>query len=95
MDSQPEDQLQAEPEAEATQVFPNPANDQVTFVFTAKRPGPVDVVIHDATGREAKRVRVQTQQGSTRVVIDVADLATGLYFIRGGSDVTKKLVIDR
>ncbi len=94
-DSQPEDQSQEAPEAEATRVFPNPADDQVTFAFTAKKTGPVDVLIFDAVGREAKRVRVQTRPGRTTVVIPVADLAPGFYFIRGGSDVTRKLVIDR
>jgi hypothetical protein len=95
MDNQPEDQAQAAPEAEATQLFPNPANNQVTFAFTAKKQGPVDVVIHDATGREVKRTRVQAGSGSTEVVIGVEDLAPGFYFIRGGSGVSKKLVIDR
>ncbi len=95
MDSQPEDLAQEEPEAEATRVFPNPADDQVTFTFSAQKPGAVDVLIHDATGREAKRVRVQAGVGTTTVVIGIADLAPGFYFIRGGSDVIKKLVIDR
>ncbi len=46
-------------------------------------------------GREVKRTRVEAQPGSTTVVIAVADLAPGFYFIKGGSNVTKKLVIDR
>ncbi len=95
MDNQPADQPQEAPEAEATRVFPNPADDQVTFAFATPKTGAVDVVIHDAVGREVKRIRVRAQPGSTTVVIPVADLAPGFYFIRGGSDAAKKLVIDR
>ncbi|MBD0257514.1 MAG: T9SS type A sorting domain-containing protein, partial [Cytophagales bacterium] len=94
-DSQPEDQAQEVREAETARVFPNPADEQVTFTFTAKKQGPVDVAIYGATGREVKRIRVEAQPGSTTVVIPVADLAPGFYFIRGGSGATKKLVIDR
>jgi hypothetical protein len=90
--SQPEGQLRAE---ETTRVFPNPADDQVSFTFSAPKMGAVDVVIHDALARQVKRIRVQAQPGSTTVVIAVKDLPPGLYFINGGSGITKKLVIDR
>jgi hypothetical protein len=91
MDSQPEDQ----PQEEVAQVFPNPADDQVTFTFAAQKTGPVDVVIHDAMGREVKRTRVQAQPGRTTVVMKVADLAPGFYFVSGGMGITRKLVIER
>jgi alpha-D-ribose 1-methylphosphonate 5-triphosphate synthase subunit PhnH len=51
--------------------------------------------MHDALAREVKRVRVQAQPGSTTVVITVKDLTPGLYFISGGSGITRKLVINR
>jgi|GEM_PF-942403 len=92
MASQPEEQRREE---ETTRVFPNPADDQVSFTFATPKPGAADVVIHDALAREVKRVRVQAQPGSTTVVIAVKDLAPGFYFIHGGSGTTRKLVIDR
>ncbi len=90
--SQVEGQLRAE---EVTRVFPNPADDAVSFTFATPRAGAADVVIHDALAREVKRVRVPAQPGRTTVVIGVRDLAPGFYFIRGGGGTTRKLVIDR
>ncbi len=90
--SQPESQPREE---ENAQVFPNPANDEISFTFTTQKTGAVDVVIHNALAREVKRIRVQAQSGSTTVVIAVADLPSGFYSINWGSDTSKKLVIVR
>ncbi len=90
--SQPEGQQQEE---KTIRVYPNPANDKVTFTFTTQQTGTVEVVIQNALAREVKRTRVQAQPGSTTVVIPVDDLSPGFYFINQGSHNAQKLIIER
>ncbi|MEP7129458.1 MAG: T9SS type A sorting domain-containing protein, partial [Chitinophagales bacterium] len=84
------------PEAETTvvKVFPNPANDQITFIRNSGLI--VELKIIDISGREVLMNRPGPEQ--SEVSIDISSLSNGTYFavITGNEDlVTTKFIVQK
>jgi|GEM_PF-2107431 len=63
-------------------VYPNPTSSQLNFSE------PTDAAIYDATGARVRVVRSST-------TVDIADLASGVYYIRTTGGATQQVVIQR
>jgi len=66
----------------AVSVFPNPTSTQLNFT------SPVDAALYDATGARVRVVRETTS-------LDIADLASGVYYVRFADGTTQQVVIQR
>ncbi|GIV61571.1 MAG: hypothetical protein KatS3mg044_0437 [Rhodothermaceae bacterium] len=66
------------------EAFPNPLRDRATIRYFLERDGFVDLRIHDATGREVRRlVDAYQRRGQWYTVpFDATDLPAGVYFYR-------------
>lgn len=80
-------------------LFPNPATDVATAVFTLEQPGRVEIILHDLLGR---RVAVGGDgwrgAGRHEVRLSVAHLPPGLYLCTlrvGGAQYAERLVVTR
>lgn len=63
-------------------VYPNPTSSQLNFSV------PTDAALYDASGARVRVVRNVT-------TVDIADLASGLYYIRTADGATQQVVIQR
>jgi hypothetical protein len=63
-------------------VFPNPTSTQLNFTTA------VDAALYDATGARVRVVRETTS-------LDIADLASGVYYVRFADGSTQQVVIQR
>jgi len=61
-------------------VYPNPANDQISISFDGETPEMV--IVSDICGREVKRINTNAEAG---IHIDITDLSSGVYFISAAS----------
>ena len=71
------------------QLYPNPATGRL---WIEQRLGPARYALYDATGRHI----LQGRSIPGRTAVDIADLATGLYFLRleqGGQGYTRKFLV--
>jgi secreted PhoX family phosphatase len=66
----------------AVSVFPNPTSTQLNFTAA------VDASLYDATGARVRVVRETTS-------LDIADLASGVYYVRFADGSTQQVVIQR
>ncbi len=67
------------------QNYPNPFNPSTTIVFQVSGNGvrKVDIVLYDILGREVRSlVNDQRPAGTYKVVVDAANLASGVYLYR-------------
>lgn len=62
-------------------VYPNPTVSHVTVDFAAQA-GKATIVLTDARGTEVLRHNTTAVEGANRVSLDVANLASGRYFLR-------------
>jgi hypothetical protein len=70
------------PAAPGVRVFPNPTSSQVQFSEAT------DAALYDATGARVRVVREATS-------MDIADLASGVYYVRFVDGTTRQIVIQR
>jgi hypothetical protein len=79
--------------------YPNPADDQVTFTFSAEKKGSYSVTICDFLGKQsAKSESFVFEPGEHSVTVPTAALENGLYFGRIQSETgvkTTKFIISR
>ncbi len=77
------------------QVFPNPANEQITVVTGSEKYENGRILIFNSQGSMLKNVQTN---GVTSVRINVSDLTSGLYFLKlesGNKSATTRIVIKR
>lgn len=80
-----------------TNVFPNPANAQLTISYDAATPDMVDLMILNSNGQIVYRVN-EYIAGPMNRVIDVSNWATGMYLVRTSTEAgqtVQKLIINR
>ena len=83
-------------EQEAFKIYPNPANEQITLAFTANSVQKSDISIFDISGKLVKSFKID-QEPSTTINLNVADLSTGVYFVKTQSESgtqVEKLIIE-
>jgi PKD repeat protein len=76
-------------------LYPNPADEEVTLSFSSINTQDVTVAIQDVFGKTIQSHNILAQNGSNLVFLDTQKLATGTYFvslINGGTPVTIKFV---
>ncbi len=76
-------------------MYPNPTNTQTKLVVNGIS-GDVKIVLSDARGRILRTINTEAIEGSLEQVIDVNDLAEGIYYIRiQNADInkTQKLIV--
>lgn len=76
-------------------LYPNPADEEVTLSFSSINTQAITVAIQDVFGKTIQSHNILAQNGSNLVFLDTQKLATGTYFvslINGGSPVTIKFV---
>jgi hypothetical protein len=80
-------------------LYPNPARTEARIDYELPRSGPVTVALHDALGRQVRSLPLGTQAaGAHQAVLDVADLAPGLYLCEVATPTarqTRTLVVTR
>lgn len=67
-------------------VFPNPSNGQFQVEFVATEEGNRTLQLTNAVGQMVYTNRVAVAEGQSTVAIDLADVPTGVYFLRIASD---------
>ncbi len=66
-----------------TQLYPNPASDQLTLALETSEPLELDASILDSRGRLFRRWEIQgLGQGRQQVKVQIEGLADGIYFLR-------------
>ncbi len=79
------------------QVYPNPFNPAANVVFTLPERGQASIRMYDILGREVKLLyNGEAEAGDHRLIINGADLSSGVYFIRLTADKysdTKKVLL--
>ena len=76
--------LAAEAQAPAIRLYPNPASHLVTFEWLGE--APTMAVLRDAQGRTCRQMTLMP--GNT--VLDVSDLAYGLYTLQTGEGLSQR-----
>ena len=61
-------------------VYPNPANNELRITNYELRDGVIE--IYDVYGRKQKSRRAEEQNSEGEIVIDIANLSAGIYFVR-------------
>jgi hypothetical protein len=77
--------LQDNPLTRSLNLFPNPADDQVSVQFSSFGSGQAEIRVLDMQGREVIRLSAQEQSGRFNTQIDISDLANGVYMIEVSS----------
>ena len=67
-------------------VYPNPAENNITFEFDIQKAGKAALGIYDVLGRNIYNIEWNASKGRKKKNIDISKCASGLYFI--------KLVVD-
>ena len=79
------------------QNYPNPFNPTTIIQYNLDKPGFVTLSLYDVNGREIDRlVNEQKQAGLFLIIVDVKDLASGLYYyslMSNGQKETRKMVV--
>jgi hypothetical protein len=80
-------------------IYPNPATNQVSLEFLMQEAGDASVDIYNNIGMLVKRMdEAKVYQGQNKLDIDVADLESGIYYVRlmqGNTSTTQKMTIAR
>ncbi len=82
--------------ANASVLFPNPANGNATLGVELKENSSVLVNLYDLVGRVVKTVKAEGQIGENNINIDLTNLNAGIYMVNvkvGNATSTKKLII--
>lgn len=79
-------------------IFPNPANNNITVELTSNKNSKVSVKIMDINGRVYLSENLSVNSGLNKSVIDINSLSAGIYFVAIDNDenvTNKKLVVLR
>jgi hypothetical protein len=71
-----------ETELANTQVFPNPADDELNVRFTALTGQTVTVSVVDLLGNVLSTYTIQANEGENLVMLSTESLASGMYLVR-------------
>jgi photosystem II stability/assembly factor-like uncharacterized protein len=85
-------------EQSALSIYPNPANDAATVLFTASETGDYTIRLTDITGKELVNRVESFNAGRNTVQLRTNDLPKGIFFVRVSNDnqsEVSKLVIER
>ena len=63
-------------------IYPNPAEDEITVSTTSNTEGAMQILLYDYTGRELKRITDRIKPGDSSFDIDVSTLSAGWYMLR-------------
>ena len=64
------------------QVYPNPANDQLTAKFALTGSSNVSVEVTDLSGRTLQQVMHGVVSGNQQITVNTQNLSSGMYFLR-------------
>ncbi|MBD3333096.1 T9SS type A sorting domain-containing protein [candidate division GN15 bacterium] len=81
---------------ELAQNYPNPFNPTTTISFTLPSPSDYTLTVYNVNGQVVKQFEGSANTGTTSVVWDANDQASGIYFYRLSADsrtTTKKMVL--
>jgi hypothetical protein len=77
-------------------IYPNPVTNKATLEFTLNKSSIAGVLIYDELGRIVRKMKkIEFQQGSNSIQLDVEDLKTGIYFVSlniDGELISKQIV---
>jgi hypothetical protein len=77
------------------QVFPNPADEQITVITSAEKSINGRILIFNSQGSMVKNVQTN---GESSIRINLSDLTSGMYFLKlesGSKSATTRIVIKR
>lgn len=80
----------------ALKLSPNPTSDNVQIAIETVEAGHYTLTLNDVVGKTLRTEKVQLEKGKNTLLLDLANYATGMYFIRlqdGAKYVTAKLVV--
>jgi hypothetical protein len=79
-----------------SEVYPNPASNEINFVFYSQLGGKATIRIHDLAGREVMNISRRTVSGKNSMKMDVTALKRGVYMMQTITDnktnVTKLII---
>jgi hypothetical protein len=84
-------------EVNSLTVYPNPAQTQATIAFKATVQGSYTITLTDVSGRIVRSMVTDAQAGAHQVIIDLSDIAKGMYMVELRSDTgteIQKLVVE-
>lgn len=77
-------------------IYPNPATESATIVYSSSNEQVVNISISDVNGRVLKTINTTAAQGENKTTIQTSGFAPGVYFIRLATETgteEKKLII--
>jgi PKD repeat protein len=81
---------------EELSLYPNPTEESVNLRFSIATDEKANVLIRDISGKVLQQSELFAKQGSNLVMLDVSDLAAGMYFVQlriGTSEKTLQFVV--
>jgi hypothetical protein len=75
--------------------YPNPVKEQIELQLISDMEAPVELSIHDITGRTISSATLVVEAGSSEYSLSAANLSPGVYFltaIQGGVSRTIKII---
>lgn len=79
-------------------IYPNPANDQVTIVFYSAKQSFYESVFLDMNGRVLNKKNGTTSVGENSIKLETMHMANGIYFIKiftEGKQTVQKLIVQK
>jgi len=77
-------------------IYPNPVTNKATLEVTLNKSSIVGILIYDELGRIVRKMKkIEFQQGSNSIQLDVKDLKSGIYFVSlniDGEVISKQIV---
>ena len=72
------------------ELFPNPADEALNVRFEAVQNGLVQLEVMNLAGQVVRTINVQATAGTNLVIVDSADMASGMYLMRVKANQTQK-----
>ncbi|MGB1206380.1 MAG: T9SS type A sorting domain-containing protein, partial [Chitinophagales bacterium] len=72
-------------------VYPNPATNEVNVTFMNSAQNEVQINVLDITGRIVMTQKVQNDTWETEVILDISDLQNGYYFVEVNDGITSTI----
>lgn len=63
-------------------IHPNPAQDRIFLEYDGTWHGPAEIIVMDAAGRRVEQFKVQLQDGTSTIGLQVFDLEAGCYVVK-------------
>ncbi len=79
-------------------LVPNPARDEVSVSIRSKFEEIVELTVVDINGKIIKTQRVGLEKNNNNIMLDLADVASGVYFVNINSNQSqdmKKLIVTK